>query len=813
MNYHNPSDPRRGPPPPAHVDPQLQDPRVPAPWQSKHYYPGGVMAHEEERTFNAVKLFWLVWRFRWLILVLLAIGLTGGYARTLLEIPKYRATTQLEIHSNAARVIQDLAVINETSDTRAFNTAVLKLKSKELLRRAVHSLNLVNNPSFLYPPKNLALENLWARITGTTAEPERPKDGIEIREAIAIGQIRDNLTVRLMRGTSVIAIAMSNHDPKTAARISDQLALSYIDQRIDQTSETSDLASQLIRKQVGELKVRLEESEKELVVYAKDKGITENGEDGALVTGNMRSINEALGAAIQERLVAARQVKQIEAGNGKNLPEVLASEPLQVIRQEISKLRAEYRQKLNKFKPNFPEMRALRSQIGELRSQVNGGIRSILDSIKLKHQDIVAKEQNLREKLAQLEAEYAEYQDKNIQYTILKREVDSNRKQFDSLIDKLNEVNVASEIKNERAVIVERASVPGFPYAPKLSKNLILAFVLSAGLAGAIIYLFELFNNTFRSPDQIDSELGLPILGLIPKVEDVDLEEQMNSNSSAISEAFRSLRTSIQFLGPDGPPKTLVVTSSEPSEGKTTTSKKLAEEFGALGKKVLVIDADMRRPNLHRLLGVGNGMGLSNLLTNVMEDYETQRLEIFKTVSLPNVTVVTSGTPPPNPANLLSSEKMGWFVHNCSKKFDLVIIDAPPVLGISDALLLSRLADATLFVVSAHQVSRKSAQLASMRLRSAGAHISGAVLNSFSAADSSYGYNYGYMNYGYYNYGNTTPTSQRKALGNWAVKRSKSKRRGSIFDRILAHLPNTDKRNKRPARGLRPQNSNDIKPV
>ncbi len=786
---------------------------MPAPWPGDQYFQSGPATFDEERSFDVVKVFWLVWSFRWLILVLLAVGLTVGYALTLLQVPKYRATTQLEIHSNAARVIQDLAVVNEVSDNRAFNTAVLKLKSKELLRRTVHSLNLVHNPSFLYPPKNLAFENLWARVTGTTAKPKLPDDSIETREEIAIAQIRDSLNVQLMRDTSVIAISMSNQDPKIAARISDQLATSYIDQRIDQTAETSDLASQLIRRQVGELKERLEQSEKELVTYAKTKGITVNDEEGALVADNIKSINEALGEVIRERLVLARQVKQIAAGNGKDLPEVLESEPIQNLRQEIAKLNAEYRQKLSKFKPQYREMRALSAQIGELRSQVNGGIKSILDTINLKHNDAIAKENSLKAELTQLEAEYAEFQDKNIQYTILKREVDSNRKQYESLIDKLNEVNVASEIKNERAVIVERASVPKLPFEPRLSRNLILAFVLSLGAAGLVIYIFELFNNTFRSPDQIDSELGLSILGIIPRVEGEDLEEQLSTNSSAISEAYRSLRTSLQFLGPDGPPATIVVTSAEPSEGKTTTSKKLAEEFGALGKRVLLIDADMRRPNLHRVLNLRNGMGLSNLLTNTVEAHEANSSEIFKTSGLPNVTAVTSGTPPPNPANLLSSEKMGWFVHSCSNKFDLVIIDAPPVLGISDALLLSRLADATLFVVSAHQVSRKSAQLASMRLRSAGAHIAGAVLSSFNVEDAGYGYNYGYLGYGYYNYGEAGPTQRSRELKNGASERRKTKRRSSLLERAADYLPNPAKRDKRPVAKRRPPNRQDTKPV
>src|SRR5690606_38554428 len=207
-------------------------------------------------------------------------------------------------------------------------------------------------------------------------------------------------------------------------------------------------------------------------------------------------------------------------------------------------------------------------------------------------------------------------EDKNIQYTILKREVDSNRSQYDSLIAKLNELGVGSELKSENASIVDPAVLSGSPVSPRLSINLAIALVAFAGLGAAIIYLLELMNNTFVNPDQVERELGIPVLGILPKIEEEDLAESLADPKSGLSEAYRSLRTSIQFSGTEGLPKTLMVSSSEPNEAKSTTVRKLATDFGALGTKVLVVDADMRKPIMHRQFGVDNTLGLSNLLTN-----------------------------------------------------------------------------------------------------------------------------------------------------------------------------------------------------
>ncbi len=428
---------------------------------------------------------------------------------------------------------------------------------------------------------------------------------------------------------------------------------------------------------------------------------------------------------------------------------------MQALSEKLADLTGQYQQKLSIMKPGFPEMQQLQSQIKELQRIYSNGVLAITDSLRLKYQQAQNKEEDLKAKLSEMEKQQVEFNDKNIQYTILKREVDSNRSQYDSLVSKLNEVGVSSELKTQNAAIVDFANMPDRPYSPRLSINLGISLLLFMALSASVIYVIELLNNTFTNPEQVEKELGLAILGILPLVDDKDIVGSIADQKSGLSEAYRSLRTSLQFSGAEGAPRSLLVTSSEPSEGKSTTSFKLGQDFAALGARVLLVDGDLRKPNLHRLFGLDNTIGLSNLLTNTVRKEDLAG--IFRPTKYPNVTVLTSGTIPPNPADLLSSPKMALIVTNLGKRFDLVIIDAPPIVGLSDAPILSRLAEGTLMVISTNQVTRKSAKTALKRLRAAGANVVGAAMSKFAVNKFDYNYAYKYMNYQYYSYGAGTP--------------------------------------------------------
>jgi capsular exopolysaccharide synthesis family protein len=712
-------------------------------------------AFDEERGFDPLKLLYYVVQYRWLIVTMAAAGLVAGIIVTMMQTPRYRASASLEVLVPSAKVFQDIEVVSEASDVRAFLTAREKLMSRSLAQRVVFQLGLAEKGDFLFPNPDFSLANIAYRAFGIRSTPSLDEFTPEERERMAIGRVLSDLSVQLVPNTSLLSISFSDQKPAYARDVANQVAQSFIDQRIDQTSETSDLARQFIQEQVLQTKQKLQTSEEELVAYAKEAGITVTGAEKSLITSNIETINTALAEAIQERLDYGRLVQQVDAGRGASLEQVLSSKPLQELQATITTLQGEYQQKLGMFKPGFPEMQQLSARINELRKQLNNGVLTITDSIRLKHQETIEKEADLRSKLVELEGQQRDYNDKNIQYTILKREVDSNRSQYDSLIAKLNDIGVGSELKTQNAAIVDLASVPSVPYSPRRLINIAVAMTLLLALCAAVIYVLELLNNSFTNPEQVESELGVPVLGILPMVDEKLLLESISDQKSGLSEAHRSLRTALQFSGTDGAPRTLLVTSAEPSEGKSTTSFKLAQDFATLGAQVLVIDADLRKPNLHRLFGLSNTIGLSNLLTNTVRKDDLPN--ILRATKYPNVSVMTSGTIPPNPADLLSSPRMAMVIQNLGKRFDMIIVDAPPVVGLSDAPILGRLAEGTLMVVSTNQVTRKSAKAALKRLRSAGASILGVAMSKFAINKFDYNYAYKYMNYQYYGYGNDTP--------------------------------------------------------
>ncbi len=730
---------------------------------------------EEEDSLDPLKLIWYAIHYRWLIAALLTAGLVIGVLHTYLQTPFYRASTKVEIEAQGARVIQDLEVMTQSSGLRAFETAREKMQSRDLARRVAFALNLPLDQRFLAPTPSFSLINLVNRVTGARPTAELEKLSAEQREALAISKIRSGLSVELLRNTSILSVSYSHANPIYAAKVANQVVRSFTDQNVDKTSETSDLARQFIQEQVQETKQRLQISEKSLVDYAKQAGITLTGSDASLISENISELNRALSDAMQERLEANRYFDQVQAGNAEILPDVFASESIQSTKRKIIELNATYKEKLGTLKPDFPEMKRMQAQINELQREIQNEIGAIALSTKIKNEQAEEKVAALKRELALLEAAQSDFQDKNIQYTILKREVDSNRTQYETLISKLNEVGVGSELKTANAYIIETAVAPGAPYSPNLKKSLAFSLALFAAVAAMLIYVLELMRNTFTNPDQIKDELNLPVLGILPsQPDDEQLTIAMEDPKSPLSEAYRSLRTSLQFTGTGDAMQTLVVTSSQQGEGKSTTVYKLSQDFAALGRRVLVVDADLRKPRMHHLFKTNNAAGLSNILSNVLRQGDVS--SILQKTKNPLITLLPAGTIPPNPVELLMSQKMADALRHMANTYDIVIIDSAPVLGLADAPVLCRMADATLLVVAAKQVTRKSAKNAVARLRHAGGNVVGAALNKFLIDKFDYNYSYRYMDYNYYGYENASIEIENHASSERGKKKTLTSR-------------------------------------
>ncbi len=686
-------------------------------------------AGEEHDDIDLRQLVFLLYRYRWLIALFVCVGLVAGLMATWAMTPKYRSTTQLEIVAPSAKVLEELEVVSTTANERAFHTAREKLMSRSLAQRVVFDLGLDTKADFLFPAADFAPSNFLNRALGRTLSTPLEDVEPEKRTRIAVSHVQKDLSVELLGKTSLVGVTYSHQDPRYAQMVAEQVARSFIDHGVDQTSETSVLARQFIEEQVKDVRARLQASERALVDYARQEGLTLTGDESSLIAGNINQINKAISGTIEQRLNYGLLVTEIDQGRGASLPEVLNNDGIQKLRDKVATLSAEYQHKLSAFRPDFPDMRQLKAQIDELERQIASATAVITRSVRLRHSAAITREADLRSKLEELEAAQATFQEKNIQYTILKREVDSNRSQYKSLIEKRNAVGVGSALKTHNAVVVDPAVLPRSPYSPRLGLNLGVAFGLSAVLAAMVIFLRELLHDVFSSPDQVERDLELPLLGILPDVSLDEIGSLVENRNGALLEAVRSLRTSLQFSGQNGEPRSLILTSTEPGEGKSTITANLALEFAALGRSVLLVDADFRKPSQHRLFNTDNTMGLSNLLAGKAGKEDMS--EIFRKTATPNLMLMTAGSIARNPPDLLISSRMSRLIRICAEKYDLVIFDSPPVLGLSDALILSRICESTAMVVCADRTRRRSALAALGRLQSAGGNLIGAVINRF----------------------------------------------------------------------------------
>ena len=723
-------------------------------------------------------------KYKWMLLAFALLGLAVSVVKTLTSTPLYRATAMVQIERPPGRIVAfkgDVSSSDDYEDYMALPTQVELLRSRALAERVVDELNL--DPSRGQAPAPGVLGGAsapasapmpGARGAASRAEGEGPwwaflsdlkdrtlagydnlgKPSVVDRQVLSreavVGGFMGSVKVEPVKGSRLVRISVVSADPAKAARWANAMAQSFMAMSMERKMESSIYARNFLQDQIKASKARLEESERTLNTYAKANSILTLDEKTSVINQTFTDYSAALSKAEQERVKAESQYREMER-SPENSAQVLDNKTVQTIKEQKAKLEAEYLVNLGTYKPDFPKMLQTKAQIAELELRIKAEVAAVLASVKAQYDAARRQEDLVRARLQETRKEVIQTQDKGVDLSLLKRELDTNRQIYDNLLQRLKEVGVTSGVAANNISLVDEAKAPLFPFKPDMNTNAMIGLAVGLMLALGLVYLREHMDDSIKHADELEAQFGVPLLGIIPKVKKARRVEHelglltVDDPRGSFAEAYRSMRTALQFSTSEGAPHRLMVTSSVASEGKSTTALALAINFAQLGKRVLLIDADMRNPSLHKSLELSNDRGLSNYLSG-----EGTRVSLIRPCSVANLKVMTAGPTPPSPVDLLMGPKLMGLLDKAQELgFEQVVIDAPPILGIADSLVLGNQIQSLLFVVKAGSTRRSSIRDALRRLRTAGLLPLGLVLTRATSEHSSY---YGYE--GYYGYGN-----------------------------------------------------------
>lgn len=697
---------------------------------------------------------WAIWTIiRRNLLLIISIIVTVviiGLVATMLTTPRYTALASIQINQAADQVLenQDVQAPDAIQDADRFlQTQTDLLKSRAMIIRVAQRMNLFNNEGFytkmgVRPPDNT----------------DKKLSSNEIRESV-IKLISDHLAVSLPRNSRIAAISFVSPDPKFAASMANTFADEFIKANLERRFESTGYAREFLSRQLSDAKQKLETSERALNDYARSAGLIRTvapgdtgGQNGgqastSITTASLIQLNTAANAARDARIAAEEKWNAISKVSLLSIPDVLANQAFQTLIAQKAQAEADLQSELSKHLESHPSVIVLRARVRDIDQQINSLARGIRDSIRNQYESARLREQELIQQVNNYKAATLDEQDRGVRYNILAREADTNRTLYEGLLQRYKEVSAASGITVNNISIVDQADVPIQPTSPRLFLNLALAGMLGLALAAGVVFLREQLDDVIRSPDDVENKLGLHLLGVIPETSNADIREQLLNPRSTLAEGYNALRTSLIYSSTTGLPHVILLTSSQPGEGKSTSAYALANSLAKLGKRTCLIEADLRRPMMATFLGVDvKGRGLTALLTSD-SDIRPAIMETDQS----NLSVVCAGAMPPGPTELLGSPRFLQVLEEFRELFDVIILDGPPVLGLADAPILSSIADATVYVVEANRPHRGAAKTAVRRLRTANSNLIGAVLTKFNPEKAGSGYNY--YGYNYYNYG------------------------------------------------------------
>ncbi len=571
----------------------------------------------------------------------------------------------------------------------------------------------------------------------------KPPTMAEIMQSI----IRTGITVKPIEQTKVVSISFTCPNPVLAKRIANSVAQAYIDQLLDMRMETAGYSIDWMKKKADLQREKLEASEQALHEYKKKHNIVTIEDRLAILPERLAEFSDKLTKAEARRKELETIYNQVKGKSDEALEtiSVIAEDAsVDAINQRILEAEQKISELSKKYGPKHPRMIAARNELSQLAAKKHRELQKAVKTLENEYQLAKNQEDKLREMLEQTKFDTARLNEKSIQLRILKRKVETNKYLYDALVKRMEEKGLTEKTQLVNVWVIEKAKLPEMPLPQGKKRNVLLAVIL--GLFGGVglAFFFEYLDNTAKSPEDIEDRFDVPVIGTINKFKDKEqtlVDKVMEQEGSIISEDFRTLRTSILLSAADHPPRSLLVTSMGTREGKSSVSSGLAVSMARNGLRVLLIDADMRRPQLHKYFKLSNESGLSSYLAG------TARKDMIHQGVIENLDVISCGPVPPNPSELLSAERTSLLLQKSRELYNIIILDSPP-LAVADAIILSKSVDGVLLLAAAGETRYEMLEKGIKQLREVSAKISGIVMNKFDAKKGGYYYSYG--DYYYY---------------------------------------------------------------
>jgi len=685
-----------------------------------------------------------------LVLALIGGCIVASVLISFLQKPIYSASSTLQINNSSNRVFKKSDDEDQSddagnaSDTDLYlRTQVDILKSRSLAIRVAERLRLGDNPAFFKAEA--------AKVPG-------PEHSATDREMAAVGLLRKHVDVALPHDSRIATVTFESGDAALSAQVVNAYANEFIAANLKRKFDSSGYAREFLARQLAEVKVKYEASEQALNDYARSAGLITTDSLGSssdaskngtsVTTSSLIQLNQAANEAKARRIIAEARWREISTGSGMNSTEIVSNASVSAMLGQKSAIESAIAEERSRHLDSYPTVQSKEAQLATINRQLQGMINSIRNAVKTEYMAASQSEQDLQRQVDGLKASRLNEQDRNVHYTILAHEQETNKQLYDGLLQRYKELNASAGVSVSNISVIDTAIIPTKPSSPNIPRNLLFGVIGGLLLSAAVLAIKEQFDDTVRIPEDINSKLGLTLLGVIPIIVEGDLTSQLEDRKSAISEAYNSLGGTLLYATASGLPRTLMVTSAQPAEGKSTSSFAIATVLARMGKSVVLIDADMRRPSLHRLVDNDNQTGLSMLLSG-----QSQVRDVVLASGRENLSVITSGPLPPAPTELLASHRMKETIEQARQLFDVVVIDCPPVLGLADAPMVAAVVDGVIFIAEADRGRHGGLKSAINRLRSVRANLLGGVLTKFDPVKGgkreTYYYGYTYYNYQY----------------------------------------------------------------